>query len=56
MVPAIEVERADVEGTSIVAIAALWAKNAVRNVRVKTVGLVTETSNLIREKLKELKM
>jgi hypothetical protein len=50
MVPAIEVERADARGASIVAIAALRGKSAVRNVRVKTVGLVTETSNLIREK------
>ena len=50
MVPAIEVVRADVVRASIVAIAALRGESAVRNVRVETVGVVTETSNLIREK------
>jgi len=55
MVPAIEVVRADVEPASIEATAAVRGENAVRSVRVKTVGVVTETSNLLREKIGELK-
>jgi hypothetical protein len=56
MVPASEVVRADVEAASIVATAALRGKSAVRDVRVNTVGVVTETSNLLREKIGELKI
>ena len=56
MVPAIEVVRADVEAASVVATAALRGKSAVRDVRIKTVEVVTETSNLLRENVGEPKL